>query len=240
MVEEFDLLADLGSELAAALTDRPPAVLADGDVIRPGFDAELDELRDLRDGGKQYIATLQQRERERTGIPSLKVGYNKVFGYYLEVTNAHAGKVPADYERRQTLTGAERYVTPELKDYEARVLGAEEKIGQREAELFGQLRERVGGATARSAADRLGAGAARRLGVACRDGGAAPLRAAGGARRSHAHPPAVPASGDRAADAARGVHPQRRPFRSGGTGAARHRPQHGRARAPSSGRSASA
>jgi DNA mismatch repair protein MutS len=149
VVEEFDLLGDLAGELAAALSERPPAVLADGGVIRPGFDTELDELRDLRDGGKQYIATLQQRERERTGIVSLKVGYNKVFGYYLEITNAHADKVPPDYERRQTLTGAERYVTPELKDYEARVLGAEEKIGQREAGLFGQLRERVGRQTAR-------------------------------------------------------------------------------------------
>jgi DNA mismatch repair protein MutS len=112
-------------------------------------DAELDELRDLRDGGKQYIATLQQRERERTGIPSLKVGYNKVFGYYLEVTNAHAEKVPPDYERRQTLTGAERYVTPELKSYEARVLGAEEQIGRREGALFGALRDRVAEATPR-------------------------------------------------------------------------------------------
>ena len=124
VVEDFDLLGDLCQELSAALTERPPAVLADGDVIQPGYDTELDELRDLRDGGKQYIATLQQRERERTGIASLKVGYNKVFGYYLEITNAHAEKVPADYERRQTLSGAERYVTPELKSYEAKVLGA--------------------------------------------------------------------------------------------------------------------
>jgi DNA mismatch repair protein MutS len=149
IVTEFDLLADLAAELEQALTERPPAVLADGDVIRPGYDPELDELRDLRDGGKQYIATLQQRERERTGIGSLKVGYNKVFGYYLEVSHAHAGKVPPDYERRQTLSGAERYVTPELKEYEAKVLGAEEKIGQREADLFGRLRDRVGQATAR-------------------------------------------------------------------------------------------
>ncbi len=149
VVEEFDLLADLAEELGMALTERPPAVLADGDVIRVGFDPELDGLRDLRDGGKQYIATLQQRERERTGIPSLKVGYNKVFGYYLEITNAHADKAPADYERRQTLAGAERYVTPELKSYEAKVLGAEEKIGQREAELFTRLRERIGQATGR-------------------------------------------------------------------------------------------
>lgn len=149
VIDEFDLLADLAEQLANALSERPPAVLSDGDVIRAGFDSELDELRDLRDGGKQYIATLQQRERERTGISSLKVGYNKVFGYYLEISNAHSAKIPSDYERRQTLTGAERYVTPELKSYEAKVLGAEEKIGQRESELFGRLRDTVGQATSR-------------------------------------------------------------------------------------------
>ena len=131
----FDLLADLGQLLAGALEERPPATLAEGGVIRRGYDAELDESRNLRDGGKQYIAALQQRERERTGIPSLKVGYNKVFGYYLEVTHAHTSRVPADYERRQTLSGAERYVTPELKEYERRSSAAEERMGSREAEL---------------------------------------------------------------------------------------------------------
>jgi DNA mismatch repair protein MutS len=146
---EFDLLGDLAAELGAALEERPPAILADGGAIRAGYDSGLDELRDLRDGGKRYIATLQQRERERTGISSLKVGFNKVFGYYLEITNAHVGKVPPDYERRQTLASAERYVTPELKDYEARVLGAEERIATREAELFAALRARIGGAIAR-------------------------------------------------------------------------------------------
>ncbi|MEA2723934.1 MAG: mismatch repair protein MutS [Gemmatimonadales bacterium] len=141
--EELDLLADLSGQLGAALAERLPATLADGGVIRPGYDTELDELRSLRDGGRQYIASLQQRERERTGIPSLKVGFNKVFGYYLEVTHTHTGRVPADYERRQTLSTAERYVTPELKDYEARVLGAEERMGVREAELFSALRSLV-------------------------------------------------------------------------------------------------
>ncbi|MEO8090979.1 MAG: DNA mismatch repair protein MutS, partial [Gemmatimonadales bacterium] len=141
--DELDLMADLTTRLAAALAERLPATLADGGVIRPGYDPELDDLRSLRDGGRQYIASLQQRERERTGIPSLKVGFNKVFGYYLEVTHTHTGRVPADYERRQTLSSAERYVTPELKDYEARVLGAEERMGVREAELFGGLRDLV-------------------------------------------------------------------------------------------------
>ncbi|HEV2290291.1 MAG TPA: DNA mismatch repair protein MutS [Gemmatimonadales bacterium] len=149
IARNFDLLADLAARLSAGLSDRPPAVLADGDAIRPGFDAELDELRGLRDGGKNYIASLQERERGRTGIPSLKVGYNKVFGYYLEVTHAHAGRVPPDYERRQTLAGAERYVTPELKEYEAKVLGAEERIGQREGALFAALRDEAGRAAPR-------------------------------------------------------------------------------------------
>jgi DNA mismatch repair protein MutS len=145
----LDLLADLTAELGAGLAERLPAVLVDGQVIRPGYDAELDELRSLREGGRQYIASLQQRERDRTGIASLKVGFNKVFGYYLEVTHTHNARVPADYERRQTLATAERYVTPELKDYEARVLGAEAQIGVREAELFGALRAGVGRAIGR-------------------------------------------------------------------------------------------
>jgi DNA mismatch repair protein MutS len=145
----LDPLSDLTTELDAGLAHRPPATLSEGGVIRPGYDRELDELRDLRDGGKQYIAGLQQRERERTGIPSLKVGYNKVFGYYLEITHAHAARVPGDYERRQTLAGAERYVTPELKEYEARVLGAEERIVAREEQLFGALRATVARETGR-------------------------------------------------------------------------------------------
>jgi DNA mismatch repair protein MutS len=147
--DELDHLADVGSELERALVERPPAQSADGDAIRAGYDAELDDLRQVRDGGKQYIASLQTRERERTGIGSLKVGYNRVFGYYLEVTRSNLEQVPADYERRQTLTGAERFVTPELKQYEAKVLGAEERIATREADLVDGLRRRVGAAIAR-------------------------------------------------------------------------------------------
>src|SRR5438309_780859 len=147
--DRFELLQDLGDELARALVDRPPAQLADGDAIRPGHDRALDDLKDARDGGKQYIASLQARERERTGIPSLKVGFNKVFGYYIAVTNPHKARVPPDYERRQTLTGAERYVTPELKEYEAKVLGAEERIAAREAELVDALRRVVAAAIGR-------------------------------------------------------------------------------------------
>src|SRR5256884_7572024 len=144
-----DLLQALGDELTRALVERPPAQASDGDAIRAGYDHELDELKDARDGGKQYIAGLQARERERTGISSLKVGFNKVFGYYLEITNPHRDRVPADYERRQTLSGAERFVTPELKEYEAKVLGAEERIVTREAQLVDTLRVRVAEAIGR-------------------------------------------------------------------------------------------
>jgi len=139
IVTNFDVLADLTEPLGAALVDRPPAALGDSETIRPGVDATLDEQRELRDGGKAFIAGLQARERQQTGITSLKVGYNRVFGYYLEVSKANRHHVPAHYERRQTLTGAERYVTPELKEYEARVLGAEDLALTRERELVEEL-----------------------------------------------------------------------------------------------------
>jgi len=145
----FDLLTDVGAELGRALVEQPPAQLADGDAIRAGYDPQLDALKDARDGGKQYIASLQGRERERTGIASLKVGFNKVFGYYIEVTRPHLARVPADYERRQTVSGAERFVTAELKQREAEVLGAEERIADREAELVAQLRACVAAASTR-------------------------------------------------------------------------------------------
>ena len=149
IAEQLDLLTDLTDKLAGALVGRPPATLGDGDTIRHGADEALDAQRDLRDGGKQFIAALQVREREATGIATLKVGYNRVFGYYLEVTKTHKHAVPAHYERRQTLTGAERYVTPELKEYEAKVLGAEEQILHRERELVAALCAAVGERIAR-------------------------------------------------------------------------------------------
>ena len=145
----LDPLADLAAELARGLVERPPISIADGGVIAPSYDRELDDLRDLRDNSKQSLAGIQQRERERTGISSLKVSFNRVFGYYIEITNANAANVPADYERRQTLTNAERYVTPELKDYEAKVLGAEERIAERESARFSELRDLVGSAISR-------------------------------------------------------------------------------------------
>src|SRR5262249_19711598 len=131
------------SMLRAALVDEPPPTTSEGGIIRAGFDEHRDRLDALAHSGKSWIAGLEAQERTRTGIPSLKVGYNRGVGYYLEVTRAHLDKVPADYERRQTLTGAERFVTPELKAKESEVLGAERKLEAREQELFVALRERA-------------------------------------------------------------------------------------------------
>ena len=140
---QIDLCVELRSQFDAALVDDCPLSSRDGGFIRDGFSPALDALRDLMRGGKQWIANYQAKETERTGIPNLKVGFNKVFGYYLEVTNTHQGKVPDDYIRKQTVKNAERYITPELKEYEEKVLTAEEKSQELEYELFIQLRDAV-------------------------------------------------------------------------------------------------
>jgi DNA mismatch repair protein MutS len=129
----------LQEKLSRELNEDAPANILKGQVIKPGISAELDELRQIAYHGKDHLLRIQQRETERTGISSLKVAYNNVFGYYLEVTHAHKDKVPADWTRRQTLTNAERYITPELKDYEEKILGAEEKISQIEQRLYEEL-----------------------------------------------------------------------------------------------------
>src|SRR5205823_4579515 len=115
--------------------------LVDAGTIRAGYHAELDDLRDLSQNGKQYIAQIETRERQRTGIASLKVRFNNVFGYYIEITRANQHLAPTDYERKQTLVNAERFTTPELKDYERKVLDAEDKILTLEKELFGEVRK---------------------------------------------------------------------------------------------------
>jgi DNA mismatch repair protein MutS len=138
-------LQELVDELASAIVDEPPLSVTDGGIIRSGYSAELDRLRSLSHSGKDWIARLQASERERTGISSLKVGYNKVFGYYIEVTNPNLAKVPERYLRKQTLSNAERYITPELKEYEEQVLQAEEKTVALEYELFDRLRQKVAG-----------------------------------------------------------------------------------------------
>jgi DNA mismatch repair protein MutS len=149
VLAHWDPCAELCSALSLTLVDRPPAAIGDEPTIRDGVDAELDESRALRDGGKDRIAAIQAEERSATGIPSLKVGYNRVFGYFIEVTNTHKHLVPERYQRRQTLAGAERYVTPELKSYEEKVLTAAERIEERERRLFEDVRSRVGGEVTR-------------------------------------------------------------------------------------------
>jgi len=140
----WDGCGDLCDEILRTLVERPPVVIGDESSVREGVDASLDEWRVLRDGGRDAIARIQSEERTRTGINSLKVGYNKVFGYFIEVTNSYRHLVPSDYQRRQTLAGAERYVTPSLKEYEERVLTAAERVEERERELFEILRSKVG------------------------------------------------------------------------------------------------
>ena len=122
--------------LRSAITDDPPISPGDGRVIRPGFSSDMDTVRETALNAQQYIANLETRERERTGIKSLKVGYNRVFGYYIEVTNANLSAVPDDYVRRQTLVGGERFITPEMKEYESRVLNAQDRMAELESELF--------------------------------------------------------------------------------------------------------
>jgi DNA mismatch repair protein MutS len=139
----LDPMHEVVDEIGRAMNEDPPATLADGGVFRTGYHAELDELRSLAHSGKEWIATLQQTERTRTGISSLKVGYNSVFGYYIEVTNTHKDKIPDNYIRKQTLTNAERYITPELKEYEEKVLSAEERLLSLETRLFGELRQAI-------------------------------------------------------------------------------------------------
>jgi DNA mismatch repair protein MutS len=136
----LDECADVRERIERSIVAEPPITLNDGGVIRGGLDAQLDELRDISRNGKSYIARIEQRERERTGINSLKVKFNNVFGFYIEISKANLQHAPADYERKQTLVGAERFTTPELKEYEAKVLDAEEKIVAIERRLFSELR----------------------------------------------------------------------------------------------------
>jgi DNA mismatch repair protein MutS len=140
----LDLCPELRQQLESALVDDPPLALREGGIIREGHNADLDEFRSINRGGKEWIARFQAGEIERAGIASLKVGFNRVFGYYIEVTNTHAAKIPANYQRKQTLKNAERYITPELKEYEDKVLRAEERSIDLEYDLFLALREQAG------------------------------------------------------------------------------------------------
>jgi DNA mismatch repair protein MutS len=143
LVAELDELPDVRDAIEQTLIDDPPALTREGGFMRDGVDPELDQLRTISRSGRQVIADMEARERERTGIASLKVRFNRVFGYYIEISKSNLHAVPADYQRKQTIAGGERYTTPGLKEYEAKVLGADERILERELEIFETLRARV-------------------------------------------------------------------------------------------------
>jgi DNA mismatch repair protein MutS len=148
----LDPCLDVVQLISGAIGEDPPPSLAEGGVIRAGFSAELDGLHSASRNAKQWIANLERTERERTGIKNLKVGYNRVFGYYLEITSANVPQAPADYIRKQTLVGAERYITPDLKEYESLILNAQERLVELETAIFRQVLDQVGAATGRLAA----------------------------------------------------------------------------------------
>jgi DNA mismatch repair protein MutS len=141
----IDELGDLHGRIEATVVPEPPLSLSDGGVIQPGVEKELDELRDLSRNSKQYLAQIESRERQRTGISSLKLKFNSIFGYYIEISKANVHLAPPDYERKQTLVNAERYTTSELKEYESRILDAQEKIVEIERRLFAELRSAIAG-----------------------------------------------------------------------------------------------
>ena len=137
--KSLDLCEKLIDVLETTLDEEAPVSISKGNVVKKGFNVELDQLKDLSKSGKNYLNEIQNREREKTGISSLKISFNNVFGYYLEVRNLHKDKVPEDWIRKQTLVNAERYITQELKDYESKILGAEEKILSLETQIFNDL-----------------------------------------------------------------------------------------------------
>ena len=143
MRKNFDLLEDVCDLLERAINDEPPALLRDGNVIKEGFNEEIDNLRIAMRDGKKWLAALENEERESTGISKLKVGYNKVFGYYIEITKSAIKDVPDYYIRKQTLANCERYITPKLKEIENTILGASEKIVTLESYVFEQVRTSV-------------------------------------------------------------------------------------------------
>ena len=191
LVAELDDLADLRDEMDRTLVEEPPAVARDGGLVRDGVDPELDDLRSISRSNKQHIAAMEDAERARTGISSLKIRYNRVFGYYIEISKSNLANVPADYHRKQTIAGGERFITPALKDYEEKVLGADERSLELEIAIFERLRARVGGRSAADSGDRAGPGLARRPRGARRDGSRRELHEADDARRRRARRPST-------------------------------------------------
>ena len=142
--EELDALEDVHALISKAIVDEPPMIVREGGIIKEGYNGEVDKLRQAKTEGKNWLAQLEEQERERTGIKNLRIKYNKVFGYYLEVTNSYKDLVPDDYMRKQTLTNAERYITPKLKELEDMILGAEDKLFSLEYDLFADVRDQIG------------------------------------------------------------------------------------------------
>ena len=140
---ESDELTDVRERLERAIADEPPALATDPGIIRSGYDGELDELRNLSQHSKQIIAAMEERERKRTGIGSLKIRFNQIFGYYMEISKPNLHLAPADYERKQTLVNAERFTSPELKEYERKILAADERILEIERQLFVEIRSSI-------------------------------------------------------------------------------------------------
>ena len=143
LLNRLDALEDVTARITTTLVAEPPLTMVDGGAIAPGVDAELDDLRTVSTSGRQSIAAIEERERARTGIGSLKVRYNSVFGYYIEITKANLAMAPADYERKQTLVNAERFTTPELKEYEVKILTAHDRCIEIEKRIFSDLRKSV-------------------------------------------------------------------------------------------------
>jgi len=158
LTRDMDLMEDVADDIEKWLSEDPANALKEGGLIKDGVHEELDELRHISQSGKDWISAFQEAEQRRTGIPTLKVGYNKVFGYYIEISKSYCSRAPKEYERKQTLTNGERYATPALLEQETKVLGAEERIGELEYELFLELRNRVAanGTRAQRIAEMLG------------------------------------------------------------------------------------
>ncbi len=196
LAERLDTLDDVTARIAKTLVEEPPLTLVDGGAIAAGVDAELDELRTISTTGRQAIAAIEERERQRTGIGSLKVRYNSVFGYYIEITKANLAMAPADYERKQTLVNAERFTTPELKEYERKILTAHDRSIEIEKRIFAELRTCGAGGGGADSAHVGGGGRGGPAGELCASGGGAAVCAAADCRGAGDRGSGGAASGD--------------------------------------------
>ena len=227
LLDKMDPLTDVGELIGSAIVDEPPFSLREGGIIRPGFDPRADELRELLGGGSARLARIEQQERERTGIPKLKVGYNKVFGYYIEVSRSYSGQVPEDYIRKQTLAGCERYITPELKALEGEVLSASDRLTALEYQLFTGVREKIAAQVERLQAVSQAVGGGRFV-LPGPGGGAEPLCPPHGGRFRPDRHPGRAAPGGGAGAGGRSLRPQRHlPQLRGRPGVHHHRPEYG-------------